>query len=33
MKTNTFVDGSQKVDSVRKRKAMVGCSPSEGPEK
>lgn len=33
MKTNTFLDGSEKVDPVRKRKAMVGCSPSGGPEK
>lgn len=33
MKTNTFLDGSEKVDLVRKRKAMAGCSPSEGARK
>lgn len=33
MKTNTFLDGSEKVDLARKRKAMAGCGPSEGPGK
>lgn len=32
MKTNTFLDGSEKVDPARKRKDMVVCRPSEGPE-